>query len=482
MVRVPAFKQFITEVKSQKDVHWAEDRKILIIGYGSVGQAIVPLILRHISSNTQNITVLERGENEKIFRKRNAGNGIKYVKKEIVRENLDKVLQEHVGQNGFIVDVSLNIGAHEILEWAFQNNCHYINTSLERWANQQDETIPQLKDRTLYTTHKHIRELGAKYPNAATATVTHGANPGLVTHLTKRALLKMAEKRGLNVQKPSDREGWARLMKRLGVKVVHVAERDTQIIDEPKEKNEFVNTWSCEGFWAEGRAPAEMGWGTHENLHPKDGKRNGWCAYLNAPGLSVLMKSWVPSGGQYNGFCVQHSESVTISDYFTTEDGSFRPTVHYVYQPCDAAIASVHELRGRELDMQYKQRIIKGEIVSGVDELGVLLITETGAMWHGSQLDIDSARKLIPGENATSVQVVASMLGAMIWAIQNPNKGYVEPEAIDHDFVLKYADPYLGPVPFKETDWTPNKDVNSLFYREYDSSNPCSFENFRVWS
>ena len=33
-------------------------------------------------------------------------------------------------------------------------------------------------------------------------------------------------------------------MKRSGVKVIHIAERDTQIIDIPKEKNEFVNTWS----------------------------------------------------------------------------------------------------------------------------------------------------------------------------------------------------------------------------------------------
>jgi len=480
--KVPAFKQYIGYASSKKDVAWPADKKILIIGYGSVGQAILPTIMKHICGNGKQITVLERGENEKVFKERNKGNGVNYVKKEILRNNLDKTLAEHVGDNGFIVDVSLNIGVEEILEWAWQHDCNYINTSLERWADQPDETIPRMKDRTLFAAHRQMRKVAEKYPNAPTATVTHGANPGLVTHLTKRALLKLAEKKGKKANKPADREGWAKLMKSLGVKVVHIAERDTQIIDEPKEKNEFVNTWSPEGFWAEGRAPAEMGWGTHEDAHPENGAVQGNTAFVKEPGLAVLVKSWVPLGGQFNGFLVQHSEAVTISEYFTTKDESFRPTVHYVYQPCDAAIASVHELRGRELDMQYKQRVIKDEIISGIDELGVLLIGDDFACWHGSQLSIEEARKLIPGENATSLQVIASMLGAMIWAIENPNRGYVEPEEIDHEFVLKHADPYLGPIAFEMTDWRPNKDTNSLFYREYNEKNPCSLENFRVWS
>lgn len=137
------------------------------------------------------------------------------------------------------------------------------------------------------------------------------------------------------------------------------------------------------------------------------------------------MKSWVSKGGQYNGFCIQHSESVTISDYFTTKDGKYRPSVYYVYQPTDAAIASMHELRGRELDIQEKQHIIKDEIIKGIDELGVLLIGDNFVWWHGSQMSIDEARALIPGENATSVQVSGSLIAAIVWMIKNPNEGYV---------------------------------------------------------
>ena len=60
---------------------------------------------------------------------------------------------------------------------------------------------------------------------------------------------------------------------KLGVKVIHCSERDTQITDRPKQVDEFVNTWSIEGFREEGTTTAEMGWGTHEKQLPAAGLR-----------------------------------------------------------------------------------------------------------------------------------------------------------------------------------------------------------------
>ena len=482
-----SFKEFakiITEAtKSTKSIkHAGFNKKVLILGYGSVGQPMVDICLRHIVNDANQLTVLEVGENEKLFKERNTGRGVKYVKCKIVAANLEKTLKKYTEKGGFVVDVSLNIDAGTIMRWCAENGVMYLNTSLERWESMADEKIPNLSDRTLYATHKEIRKIKDEYPNCATLCSTSGANPGLVTHLTKRALLKIAETTGKKVTEPTDKEGWAQLMKKLGVQVIHVAERDTQVIDKPKVKNEFCNTWSCEGFWAEGRAPSELGFGTHEPT-PENGVVQGNAAFLKQPGLSVLVKSWVPKGGSYNGFLVQHSESVTMSEYFQTEANDFRPSVYYAYQPTDAAIASVHELRGRELDIQTKERIIKDEIISGIDELGVLLITNKGkCYWHGSQLSIEEARQLIPRENATSVQVAANILGTMMWAIQNPNRGYVEPEDMDYKMILEYATPYLGPVPFVPSDWRPEEDKNTLFKRPFDKKHPNALGNFRVWN
>ena len=458
------------------------DGKILIIGYGSVGQAILPVVLRHLVVDPKNITVLERDNHRQLFIKRHGGSGVNYVREEIKLSNYKKELKKYVGEGDLIINASLNIDARSLLEWCAENGVMEIDTSLERWEHHPDETIPKLSDRTLYHTHSVIRAALEEYPNCATLCVTHGANPGYVTHLTKRALLQLAKKRGKDTSVPTDQEGWAQLMKGLGVKVVHIAERDQQVISAPKTKDEFVNTWSCEGFWAEGRAPAEMGWGTHENKRPENGSTQGWAAYLKQPGATVLMKSWVPDGGQFNGYCIQHSESITISQYFQTKDKSFRPTVHYVYHACDAALASLHEMRGNELDLQKEQRIAKDEIVDGMDELGVLLIGDDFCMWHGSQLDIHGARKLVEGENATSMQVAGSMLGAIVWMINNPRAGYIEPESLPFEEIMEIGDMYWEPLVTVHANWIPNEDENSLFHREYDKSNPCSFENFRVWS
>ena len=58
---------------------------------------------------------------------------------------------------------------------------------------------------------------------------THGANPGLVSHFVKQALLNIAKDTGVKVTKPATKAEWGALAKTLGVKTIHIAERDTQV-------------------------------------------------------------------------------------------------------------------------------------------------------------------------------------------------------------------------------------------------------------
>lgn len=465
---------------------------VLFLGFGGVGQTMLPMFLRHIAVDPRKVTVLEKDNHLELFQSKYAGSGIKYVIKEITKDNMDAILSQYVNAGSLIINLSLNIDGIEIVTWCLSHNVLYTDTSIERWPDEPDETIPDMANRTLYVTHAKIRAATAKWKNrGATALVTNGANPGLVSQFTKAALLDIAKASNLEIDIPRSREEWANLMMRTGTKVVHIAERDTQIIDVPKVKGEFVNTWSCEGFWAEGRAPSELGWGTHEKPMPTDGfihrEGPGNAAYLKTPGVATLAKSWVPKGGAYNGFVVQHSEAVTMSDYFTivNNDGNpvYRPSVYYVYCPTDAAIASVHEFRGKELRMQDKKRIVKTEIVSGIDELGVLLLGHgMNGWWYGSQMSIQEAKAVMPGEGPTTIQVAANLLAGIVWMIQNPNKGYTEPEELPFDFILNIARPYLGTMASVQTNWTPLADRTSLFKVDTDPRHPWRFDNFRVIS
>jgi homospermidine synthase len=155
--------------------------------------------------------------------------------------------------------------------------------------------------------------------------------------------------------------------------------------------------------------------------------------------------------------------------------------VHYTYHPCDDAVSSLHEVAGKNWQLPPRRKTIRDEIVDGMDELGVLLMgNPRGVYWYGSRLTIQQARELVPYNNATSLQVVAGILGAIVWALQNPNMGVVEPDDIDHAVVLDAAAPYLGEVVGVWGDWTPLKDRSPLFPEPMDLDDPWQFVNFRV--
>src|SRR5262249_7228271 len=273
--------------------------------------------------------------------------------------------------------------------------------------------------------------------------------------------------------------------------VIHISERDTQVTDRPKEVNEFVNTWSVEGFREEGIAPAEMGWGTHERRLPAEahvhthGPCNQIC--LARMGIKTWVRSWVPSG-EIIGMVVRHGEAFTISDHLTVwENGRavYRPTVHYAYCPTDAAVSSLHELEMRWFDLQPKQRILTDEILSGRDELGVLLLGhDYNGWWTRSLLDIHESRRLVPGQNATTLQVACSVLGAVLWMIANPRRGVCVPDDLPYEEVLEAALPYLGPCVSRPVDWTPLKNRVDLF-AQFGRPRPApedvwQFDTFRV--
>jgi homospermidine synthase len=243
-----------------------------------------------------------------------------------------------------------------------------------------------------------------------------------------------------------------------------------------------------DGFVGEGCQPAELGWGTHERNFPRDAKRHdfgsGAAIYLGQPGAATRVRTWTPKAGPIHGFLITHSEAISLADYYTVRqygDVVYRPTAHYAYHPSDSAVLSVHELAGRNWQMQDRKRILMNDVTSGMDELGVLLAGhKKNAYWYGSQLTIEEARALAPYNNATSLQVTVSVLAGIIWAMENPDCGLKEPDELDHRRILAICRPYLGTVTGAYTDWSPLSDRERLFPEDLDMSDPWQFKNVRV--
>src|SRR5262249_6196368 len=221
----------------------------------------------------------------------------------------------------------------------------------------------------------------ARKPGSTTAVSCCGANPGMVSWFVKQALLNVAGDVKLKFKDPVTREEWAQLAKKLGVKGIHIAERDTQRAKQPKPMGTFVNTWSIEGFVSEGLQPAELGWGTHEKWMPANGRKHkAGCQaaiYLEQPGANTRVRSWTPTAQGQFSFLVTHNEWTSIPASLTGRKGAkavYRPTCHYAYHPCNDAVLSLHEMFGRAGQHQETFHILdENEIVDGIDELGVLL-------------------------------------------------------------------------------------------------------------
>jgi len=459
--------------------------RIVFIGFGSIGQGVLPLILRHIGISPDRITIVtadERGQQEA------EKYGVKFVKEPLTRENYRRVLNPLLGRGDFVLNVSVDVSSIALIKYCWEKGAMYLDTCIEPWpGGYTDPTVP-VSRRTNYALREEAIALRNGNTRSPTAVITHGANPGLVSHFVKQAMLNIAKDTGVDAGNPTSRADWGDLAKRLSIKVVHIAERDTQVSQVPKEPGEFVNTWSIDGFVSEGSQPAELGWGSHERNFPRDGKRHDFgnlsAIYLMQPGAGTRVRTWTPKAGYFHGFLITHGEAISIADYYTVREGAqvaYRPTVHYAYHPSDAAVLSVHEFVGRNYVLQDRKRLMIDEITKGIDELGVLLAGhKKNAYWYGSQLSIEEARKLAPYNNATSLQVTVACLAGMIWAMENPNAGLVEPDEMDFRRNLEICMPYLGPVVGQYTDWTPLHDRERLFPEDLDKTDPWQFKNVRV--
>jgi homospermidine synthase len=451
-------------------------RQILILGYGNIGQALTPLLRQRFDDLAIHV-VDDRMTAQQIDI---AGQyRMSWTRLRLTERNFEVALQAHVGEDTLVINVATSVGSRDLIAWTQQRLAFYIDTCIDPWSYRDGElesavnTNHALRE-TVLSLQREQLSCGQPSP---TAVVAHGANPGLVSVLVKEALLVMGRRCLTAVEVPCNSLGWAQLAEALGVRVIQISERDSQHTRVPREPATFVNTWSVEGFVAEALQPVELGWGSHEAAGPRAGAAlfpdpfdfqakgaHGGSgapasAYFKTLGAHARVRSWSPAAGEFTGWLISHNEALSLASYLTVPGegpARYRPTVYYAYHPCDQAAESLALLADGHRQVIQAERLLKNEIDGGIDELGVLLLSDRHpGLWLGSQLSVERARTLAPHNNATSLQVVGSMMAAMEWMQCHPRAGIVESEAMDHDFVLTHARRYWEPVVQQFRHWHP---------------------------
>ena len=460
-------------------------RRLLLLGFGCIGQGVLPLLLRHIAMRPKQLLIISAHDTDRAVAD---SYGVSFLALAITQDNFQTILASHLEQGDILLNLSVGVSSLALIALCRAKGALYLDTCIEPWSGVLlNEAVP-IQARTNYAQRESVLAMRSPARDGPTAVVAHGANPGLISHFLKQALINVARDTGLEVPRPGNRTEWAQMASKLGIRAIHIAERDTQSPAEPRRAGVFINTWSVSAFVDEGCQPSELGWGSHEREFPADGLQHtsGSCAaiYLNRPGASTMVRTWTPASGPMLGYLITHAESISIAEYFTEHDGEhvlYRPTVHYAYRPCDHAVLSLMELADRNWKPLSQGHILKDDIVQGVDTLGVLIMGhQRVSYWYGSQLSIQQARALCPHNSATSLQIAAGVMAGVVWAIQNPARDIVEPDELPFDEIMAMSKPYLGDVQGFYTDWTPLAGRCSRFVEDTVADDPWQFKNFRV--
>lgn len=465
---------------------------VVVIGFGSIGRGVLPLLDRHVDFDRSRCTVVDPADRDRAVLDQY---DVRYLGEPITPDNyrslLTPLLTEGDGQ-GFCVNLSVDTSSLDIMRLCRELGVLYIDTVVEPWPGFYFAAGGDNATRTNHALRSTVLAERRARPGGTTAVSCCGANPGMASWFVKAALVHLAADLGHATAAPAagDSAGWARYMRDLGVTGVHIAERDTQRPASPKPVGEFWNTWSVDGFVSEGLQPAELGWGTHERWMPADARTfddpDAPGIFLERPGAATRVRTWCPSEGAQHGFLVTHNEALSIADFFTVRDAAgvvaFRPTCHYAYRPSDVAVVSWDEVLGAAGRPPTATHVLTAdELVDGRDELGVLLYGHArNAFWFGSRLTVDEARALAPHQNATGLQVTSAVLAGIVWALEHPEAGIVETDDMDHERCLAVQLPYLGAVEGHYTDWTPLTDRPGLFAEDVDPDDPWQFRNVLV--
>lgn len=463
-----------------------------ILGGGSIGTSIIFLLLHVFTITEKNITLFDKDPQVGIKIKKHYSD-VTFINVDIVRNNYKQILNG-IKKDDIMIDASYCINTKDLLRFCNEKGCSYINSSIEDWEDDPDDVNPV--NNTLMSRCIGIEKLGKEInANNTNFIVSMGCNPGNVSIWTKLALYL------INRKYKHEFKNFGELAYKLGVNVVHISEKDTQITKDPKKVGEYCNTWSgtAESMYEEACASAEGSWGTHEKTIPNDivfnPLENNNYITLKRRGMTTHLISYTPISKNYIGMMVRHDESFTIGrelSYYENNKLVHKPSVYYVYHPTDSTMASFYELRERNMEYQQKRRLLTHDIISGVDELGVSIFLKNGDIyWIGSLLDINEAREFF-GEkhteiiNATVLQVIAGYLSGIMYISDLINEGkhlgVMSPEDLPFPRLCNYSFPFFGDFIITQVkDW----DHNIKFNRNVDNDtinmqNEWQFDDFLV--
>src|ERR1700677_4127125 len=93
---------------SNHTVHVDFPGRIVFVGFGSIGQGVLPLILRHIGISPDRISIVTADDSGSAEAEHF---GVKRVTEALTRDNYRRILSPLVGRGDFLLNVSVDVSS-----------------------------------------------------------------------------------------------------------------------------------------------------------------------------------------------------------------------------------------------------------------------------------------------------------------------------------------------------------------------------------
>lgn len=458
---------------------------IVQFGFGAVGKSFFEKVSKEIDYNEYNYYVItqDKGEFEAYINL--GGMAPNFLVHEIKKDNFKEVFGSVLKCGDLLIDFANEVGTKDILSWCAENNIMYLNTGETDWPDNWysifNENLLKNEIREKFNKDSSV--------NRCPIVLQHGNNPGLVSHFVKAGMEYIVKsqmfgsKKYFKCKRLLKENKFNELAKELKLRMIHVNDIDLQKVKDKVMPDTLYSTWCIDSFFFEMLSEATLNIGTHENIDYKDECRlldfkNGFLEFKDMA-VNKMCNTYYPFG-KFEGYLVPHEETITIAKSLEVkedEDVIYRPSVMFIYSPCDAAKKYFYdskvnnypnpdpdkpedgELIIRGMKYPVKQEILYQEkIEEGTEYVGILLIGEDfKPVWVGNRIEskfLYKDKKNSYWQTPTITPVAMSALSAVCWMIKNKDKkGIFFPDDInEYKDILKIAEKYISKTIYKTFD------------------------------
>jgi len=153
---------------------------------------------------------------------------IQHIIQEITQDNYLDILAKELGGHDFLANLSVDISSVDLMKYCLKNDVFYIDTCIEPWVGRYDNESLEPIERSNFALRQEALKLEERAAvNSKTAVVAHGANPGIVSHFVKAALLNLAKLNEVDLPEHLSHTDWTMLAKTLNIEVCQISEHDS---------------------------------------------------------------------------------------------------------------------------------------------------------------------------------------------------------------------------------------------------------------